>query len=299
MSAALDRPLLTFSVKARTVPAGRDDTTDVTTGPCADIVVTGDVPIGGPSHVDAAVDQPEALAMLYFTDALRKRGVEVLPPPPLFVPIAGVVDAPFTPAAPGTPVWRHDGETLDRLLADMWLPSDNLIAEELLREIDVNANAHAGTVEGGAALERAWLTSIGADPATITIADGSGLSQYNRVTPRVLVAVLLHDWRGTHRDIVLNALPVAGMRGDLRGAMLGTAAAGHVFAKTGSMSHVRGLAGYVATRTPRHRHLRVEYRRLDRQRGRFGGVPRRILRATGRVIAGTSTGGGKRVNDAT
>lgn len=241
--------LLTFSIAARTVPAGGADTSDVTAGPCADIVITGDVPIGGPAHVDAAVDQPEALALAYLTDALTRRGVVVVPPPPLFVPIAGVVDAPFTPVAPGTLVWRHDGEPLAQLLADMWLPSDNLIAEELLREIDVAANAHAGTIEGGARLERAWLQTIGVDPATMTIADGSGLSQYNRATPRALVAILLHDWRGPGRPTVLAALPLAGVRGDLRNAMKGTPAEGRVFAKTGSMSHVRGLAGYVATRT--------------------------------------------------
>ena len=141
--------LLTFSMKARTVPAGRPDTTDVAAGPCADIIVTGGAPMGGPAHVDAAVDQPEALALAYFTDALRKRGVDVMPPPPFFVPIAGVLDAPFSAAPAGTLLWRHDGEPLAKLLADMWLPSDNLIAEELLREIDVAANARAGTIGGG------------------------------------------------------------------------------------------------------------------------------------------------------
>ena len=59
----------------------------------------------------------------------------------------------------------------------------------------------------------------------------------------------MHDWRGPARDAVLAALPIAGVRGDLRGAMRGTPAEGHVYAKTGSMSHVRGLAGYVTTRT--------------------------------------------------
>ncbi len=84
-------------------------------------------------------------------------------------------------------------------------------------------------IEGGAALERTWLRGIGVDPATLTIADGSGLSQYNRITPRALVAVLLHDWRGPGRDTVLAALPVAGLRGDLRGAMRGTPAEGRVY----------------------------------------------------------------------
>ena len=241
--------LLTFTVAARTVAAGRPDTSDVVAGPCGDVIVTGEVPLGPPSHVDAAVDQPEALALAYFTDALRRRGVDVLPSLPSNGPIPGVVDAPFTAQPSGTLVWRHDGEPLDALLADMWLPSDNLVAEELLREIDVAANGRAGTLEGGAALERTWLRGIGVDPATVTLADGSGLSQYDRFTPRALVAVLLHDWRGPGRAAVLAALPIAGARGDLRGAMRGTPADGHVYAKTGSMSHVRGLAGFVATRT--------------------------------------------------
>jgi D-alanyl-D-alanine carboxypeptidase/D-alanyl-D-alanine-endopeptidase (penicillin-binding protein 4) len=242
--------LLTFTMTARTVAQGRADTSDVQAGPCGDVVVTGEVPLGGPAHVDAAVDQPEALALRYFDDALQRRGVTVLPSTSSPGPIAGVVDAPFTstPAAPAV-VWRHDGEPLAALLADMWLPSDNLIAEELLREVDVAANAHAGTLEGGHALEQTWLRSIGVDPATVTLADGSGLSQYNRFTPRALVAILTHDWNGPNRQAVLDALPMAGVRGDLRGAMLGTAAEGHVIAKTGSMSHVRGLAGYVVTRT--------------------------------------------------
>jgi D-alanyl-D-alanine carboxypeptidase/D-alanyl-D-alanine-endopeptidase (penicillin-binding protein 4) len=59
----------------------------------------------------------------------------------------------------------------------------------------------------------------------------------------------MHDWQGAGRATVVNALPLAGVRGDLLSAMRGTPAEGHVFAKTGSMSHVRGLAGYVSTRT--------------------------------------------------
>jgi D-alanyl-D-alanine carboxypeptidase/D-alanyl-D-alanine-endopeptidase (penicillin-binding protein 4) len=241
--------LLTFTVTARTVGAEQPDTSDVAAGPCGDVVVTGGVPLGAPAHVDAAVDQPDALALRYFTAALRARGIEVLPPEAGTGPIAGVVDAPFSPVPPGTVVWRHDGEPLSALVADMWLPSDNLVAEMLVRELDVAANGRAGTLAGGTDVERAWLRGIGVDPATLTLADGSGLSQYDRATPRALAAILLHDWQSPYHDIVLGALPVAGVRGDLRDRMTGTAAVGRVFAKTGSMSHVRGLAGYVATRT--------------------------------------------------
>jgi D-alanyl-D-alanine carboxypeptidase/D-alanyl-D-alanine-endopeptidase (penicillin-binding protein 4) len=239
--------LLTFTNRARTVPAGQPDTSDVHAGPCGDVVVTGDVPQGALAHVDVAVDQPDALALRYFTAALRSRGIDVLAPPPAGGPIPGVVDAPFSAASPGEVIWRHDGEPLRALLADMWRPSDNLIAELLARELDAAAGDRAGSLAGAIAVEQAWLQSIGLDPATVTIADGSGLSQYNRLTPRALVAILAHDWRGPYHDIVLDALPVAGLRGDLRNLMTGTPAEGRVYAKTGSMSHVRALAGYVAT----------------------------------------------------
>jgi D-alanyl-D-alanine carboxypeptidase/D-alanyl-D-alanine-endopeptidase (penicillin-binding protein 4) len=145
-------------------------------------------------------------------------------------------------------VWRHDGEALADLLADMWLPSDNLIAEELFHELDAATNHRPATAAGAAALERAWLHGIGIDPARLTIADGSGLSQYDRLDPAVLVGILTHDWNGPERDVVLDDLPIAGVRGDLRRFALGTPAAGRVFAKTGSMMHVRGLAGYVASK---------------------------------------------------
>jgi D-alanyl-D-alanine carboxypeptidase/D-alanyl-D-alanine-endopeptidase (penicillin-binding protein 4) len=158
------------------------------------------------------------------------------------------VEAPFRPTIDGTVIWRHDGEPLGDLLADLWLPSDNLVAEMLLRELDVVANHRAGTAAGGIALERDWLREIGADPAAATLVDGSGLSQYDRITPRTLAAILRHGWDGPNRDLILDDLPVAGRRGSLRGEMRGSDAEGRVFAKSGSMSHVRGLAGFVATR---------------------------------------------------
>jgi D-alanyl-D-alanine carboxypeptidase/D-alanyl-D-alanine-endopeptidase (penicillin-binding protein 4) len=151
-------------------------------------------------------------------------------------------------AEPGSRVvWTHDGEPLSDLLADMWWPSDNLVAELLLREIGRQTAGTPGTSAHGVAAERTWLTSIGVDPATLTIVDGSGLSSYDRVTPRALVAILQADWNGPYREMVLDDLPLSGVRGTTAGDFKGTLAAGRTFAKTGSMNHTRGLAGYLAT----------------------------------------------------
>ena len=236
-----------FTNQARTVGPGEAATADVTPGRCGDIVVTGTAPQGGPTSLAIAVDAPELLARAFFVDALAARGVAVVPAAPSAQPLPGITDVPV--AAAGATIWQHDGEPLADLLADMWLPSNNLIAEEFLHELDAALERRPATADGGAELERAWLRSAGVDPGALTIADGSGLSQYDRLTPRVLATILAHDWNGPYRNIVLDALPIAGVRGDLRSFARGTPAAAHIFAKTGSMRHVRGLAGYAATRT--------------------------------------------------
>ncbi len=144
------------------------------------------------------------------------------------------------------PMWTHDSQPLGTLLGpNFWIPSDNLFAELLLKTLGLAAGGKPGTTAKGIVYERAWLQSIGIDPATMTLADGCGMSQYDRITPRDLVTILQHDWNGPNRQLVLDSLPVGGARGTIEG-IAGTGAAGRVFAKTGSMMHVRGLAGYLA-----------------------------------------------------
>jgi D-alanyl-D-alanine carboxypeptidase/D-alanyl-D-alanine-endopeptidase (penicillin-binding protein 4) len=144
-------------------------------------------------------------------------------------------------------VWTHAGEPLSDLLADMWWPSDNLVAEQLVRAIGRRSSSLPGATERGVAQERAWLARLGIDPGSVTIVDGSGLSSYDRLTPRALTAILQADWNGPLRDTILDDLPLAGVRGTLAKSFIGTSAAGRTFAKTGSVNHTRGLAGYLAT----------------------------------------------------
>jgi serine-type D-Ala-D-Ala carboxypeptidase/endopeptidase (penicillin-binding protein 4) len=137
-------------------------------------------------------------------------------------------------------LWTHHSEPLTGLLRSMWWPSDNLLAESLL-------DALGGSRPAGLARERSWLASIGIDPSGLTMADGSGLSAYDRISPRDLVAILAHDWNGPNRATVLAALPVAGKSGTLEHAFLGTPLVGKVVAKTGTVNHTRTLSGYLQT----------------------------------------------------
>ena len=228
---------------------GAKDTVDVERLPPGCIRVTGTIPLGTkPDTIDAAVPSPAAYAHQAFTAALARHGIGVFEPQLVGDPFPGAYDhrAVPAPSANATVLWSHESQPLRDTLADLWLPSDNLVAELLLRQLGVVQGGAPGTTANGIVLERAWLKKLGVDTAALAIEDGSGLSGYDRITPRDLVTILRHDWDSPTRDIVLDALPIAGVRGTLKKSYTGTAAEKKIFAKTGSVSHVSTLAGYAA-----------------------------------------------------
>lgn len=233
-----------FTVEDRLVtgPAKSKDTSDIVRpwDQPKTIVITGSYPLDAKESGDVhpAVPDPEGYAGDVFARALAAHGVSVAQP----------VRGGKMPAG-ATVLWNAHSEPMPQLLADFWYPSDNLMGEMFLKELGVRLKGEPGTDDNGRTLEQQWLTSAGIDPATVSISDGSGLSQYDRITPRDLLKILQADWNGPDRDVVLDALPVAGVRGTLKSSYKGTAAERRVFAKTGSISHVRTISGFVQTRT--------------------------------------------------
>lgn len=101
-----------------------------------------------------------------------------------------------------------------------------------------------------------WLKGTQTVPSTVKVVDGSGLAHRNKLTARVVVRLLQYArkqvWFGTFYD----ALPVAGnsneaIGGTLTDRMVGTAAANNLRAKTGTLSGVTALSGYVTGRNGR------------------------------------------------
>jgi PBP4 family serine-type D-alanyl-D-alanine carboxypeptidase len=225
-----------------TGPEGSKDTSEIVRpwNQPLQIQLVGSYPAGARESGDLrpSVPDPPSFAGGVLAQALAAQGIAIA---------GGVRDGKMPPAT--TTLWSHASEAMPQLLADLWYPSDNLMAEILLKELGVAQGGEPGSVVNGRIAEQQFLRSAGIDPATVTIADGSGLSQYDRITPRALVAILQADWNGPYRDIVLDALPVAGVRGTLKTSFLGTAAERTLFAKTGSISHVRALSGFVQSRT--------------------------------------------------
>ncbi len=242
--------VITIKNDATTGARGSEDTTDVTRpwDQPTTIELVGSVPLGVKISDDLApaVPDPPAYALDVFRLDLIQDGID----------IGTTTQAQYTPPPATTTIWKRSSEPLSKTLGLFWQPSDNLIAEQLLLELGASSPTAAaervkiGTRGSGYNVEQSWLQSIGVDPHSVTIADGSGLSEYDRITPNALVAILKYDWAGPNRQTVLDALPLAGVRGTLKSSFVGTTLSGNVFAKTGSINHARTLAGYL--KTPHH-----------------------------------------------
>ena len=135
--------------------------------------------------------------------------------------------------------------------------SDNLGAELLLRALD-GAEVPANTlgprsIDAGIAVLHADFQELGLDTTNFRLADGSGVSHYTLLTAQSLIATLvdMHRRGGEGYEIFADSLPVAGVDGTLRNRMRDTTAQGCVRAKTGTISGVSNLAGYVTTRSGR------------------------------------------------
>jgi D-alanyl-D-alanine carboxypeptidase/D-alanyl-D-alanine-endopeptidase (penicillin-binding protein 4) len=124
--------------------------------------------------------------------------------------------------------------------------SRNGYAETLLAALAPPGEAATGT--RGLETVRTTLAAFGLPPESYLPRDGSGLSRYDYISADALTTLLASlAAHPTHAEPYRSTLPVAGVSGTLANRMKGTAAEGRVVAKTGSLSNVRSLSGYLTT----------------------------------------------------
>ncbi len=120
--------------------------------------------------------------------------------------------------------------------------SHNFTSEVLLRQA-------AGSWDLQQVRERTtlWLGEQGLPMQGVRIADGSGLDRANRLTSRLLAALLLRMDQHPYGRHYLASMAVAGQRGTLRNLYAGTPAQGRFFGKTGTIRGVRAISGVLQT----------------------------------------------------
>jgi D-alanyl-D-alanine carboxypeptidase/D-alanyl-D-alanine-endopeptidase (penicillin-binding protein 4) len=190
-----------------------------------------------------AVDNPALYAAAAFRDALERRGIVV----------AGRAAASHrflnqpAAAAAGTRLAEWTSPPLAEMLRQMQKNSVNVYAELLLREV-ARARKAEPSLKGGVEERRLFLTEAGLAATDFRLADGSGLSDINLVTPAAVVKLLAYMYGLPNRPLWVSLLPVAAQDGTLADRFRGTGAAGRIRAKTGTLGHASALSGYAESR---------------------------------------------------
>ena len=183
---------------------------------------------------NVVIRRPERFAAQIFVNLLQKRGLKVENVTFNWdIPIVGRFD---TLAIKSSITLR---EVIYRLLK----VSDNLYAEVIFKTLGKEVHGPPGTWNKGIMVVDSVLASWGLDTSQVRLVDGSGLSRYNQVTPNFLVSLLKKVREKSWFPDFLVSLPVGGEDGTLR--KLSYNLRGRIRAKTGTMTGVRNICGYI------------------------------------------------------
>ncbi|MGE5647206.1 MAG: D-alanyl-D-alanine carboxypeptidase/D-alanyl-D-alanine-endopeptidase [Acidobacteriota bacterium] len=198
----------------------------------------------GEKQMLLAIDDPALYAARALADALERRGIAVAGRP-----VARHRWANEAAAAPaGVVVARRTSPPLIELLRVIDKVSQNLHAEIVLREV-ARVRHGVGSREAALDEELKFLGEAGIGPEEVRFADGSGLSGSDLVSPEAVVKLLAHMYRMPQREAWISLMPVGGEDGTLAERFGGASAARRIHAKTGSLSQVASLSGYIESRT--------------------------------------------------
>ncbi|MBP7653401.1 D-alanyl-D-alanine carboxypeptidase/D-alanyl-D-alanine-endopeptidase [Candidatus Dependentiae bacterium] len=143
---------------------------------------------------------------------------------------------------------NHFSESLTLIIHNFLKYSDNLAGECLLKTIGAESNQTQGSNYNGILTVKNFISSIGMDSDSYRIEDGSGLSRYSLVSPKFMVKILDYAYRDYTIYSELSAgLPVSGIDGSLVNRLKTEKSERRIRAKTGYMSGIRCLSGYVFT----------------------------------------------------
>lgn len=160
--------------------------------------------------------------------------------------------------------------------------SQNMFAEALMKRLGYEwarkqgYPVPQGTWEAGQSALRDFVQQSGIDDHGLIMADGSGLSRKNRATAAAQVALLQFMYRHRHRDLFVGSLSQAGVDGTLRKRL--KKLPGRVYAKTGLLRGVRGLAGFAVTPQGRWRAFSVLFSGFKGRTGPFNEIHDKICR---------------------
>jgi D-alanyl-D-alanine carboxypeptidase/D-alanyl-D-alanine-endopeptidase (penicillin-binding protein 4) len=130
------------------------------------------------------------------------------------------------------------------------------MARQVFLTLSAETTRLPGRYDRSARAVQAWLAARGLELPELVIENGSGLSRSERISAGGLGRLLLAAYRSSVMPEFIASLPLVANDGTLRKRMKFESVAGQAHIKTGSLSDVRSIAGYVLDRNAR-RHVVV------------------------------------------
>jgi serine-type D-Ala-D-Ala carboxypeptidase/endopeptidase (penicillin-binding protein 4) len=258
--------------RAVTLPRGAKQDLRIYRGLGANTLeITGSLPVGDNGFSgDVAVSEPALAFVSLLRDALTNRGVKIDGRVRTvdaraggLVSSGGLSLAQLSNNQSTLPeIASLQSPPFGIIAAHTLKPSQNLYTEIILRTLGKQTSITAPPIaasistqtdeDAGLQLVRDFLHQAGVADGDLYLNDGSGLSRNDMITANATVQLLTYMTKHRYFAAFRDALPIAGVDGTLRTRMRGTPAEGNVRAKTGSLSSVASLSGYVTTAGGEH-----------------------------------------------
>lgn len=205
-------------------------------------------------ETNVAVHDPASFAATLLKEALARRKIRVLGKVERVDAVARVA-RPFDESKL-TELASVDSQPMSELIKVVNKPSQNLHAELMLRLLGASDGQHElddygrpkSTIALGNEARRQFLLKAGVDVAPLSLRDGSGLARQDLVTPRATARLLEFMLTHNQASVFRESLTIAGVDGTLERRMRDAAAANNLRGKTGTLSYVNALSGYVTTK---------------------------------------------------
>jgi D-alanyl-D-alanine carboxypeptidase/D-alanyl-D-alanine-endopeptidase (penicillin-binding protein 4) len=215
--------------------------------------VFGSIPINDSGTVanvgSVAVARPAQMFVALLRQALERKGVIITGANR----VVSAKDKAILAVASSTPwieITKLESPPFSVIAANTLKPSQNLYTELILRamgETIGDKTPGKNSFQRGAGVVANFLREVGIDSDAVLMADGSGLSRHNLITPNAVVQLYTYMSKSPYANIWRDALPIGGVDGTLKGRLKNPAVMNNVHAKTGTLDQVSSLSGYLTT----------------------------------------------------
>ena len=224
--------------------------------------ISGTMPAGDAGWKNSiTITHPAELFVAILKQRLEKRGITVTGSSRTLAPN-------FSDSTTAVEVAKLESPPFREIAAKTMKPSQNMYTETILWTLGEDKRSQAGkgfppnsvvfgphsinpkvsSSEAGLDVVKEFLTSIGIPQDAVLQYDGCGMSRHDLITPSAVVALYTYmAKRSANAQAWRDSLSVGGVDGTLAGRFKGTAAAGNIRGKTGTLDQVSALSGYMAT----------------------------------------------------